>query len=527
MAETWKSEADILASLVVGGQREIVAQTIRDAVYSILRPEFVFFTTATPGSHVAGTAYYSGGTFNVQRDVDGVVANLPEELQTPLSSNASGVDIANGCAVYVSGSLGQKPTLELADKGDETADRVIAVATHDIDDGENGYATTFGVVRGIDASGPGAEVWAEGDELFLGDAGAPTKVRPSGSDAVVSLGRVLNNHPVSGEIFVAPRPIPPLYLDNVLIEARPLITSTSFANMEVWSWTDVFAPVGSSDKKQTELTVEAYRDTPQFKDFLRHTRDSLLFLEYQMPHSWCQTDCEFHLHLLPCAASTGDAYFTGQYFFGGINDEVPASASWTTFATAITLTGAQQYQRQYRNVVTVSAPASPGNSDVLSLFCQREGTHGSDTYTGSKDHETAEANLGLESLDLHFQQYLSGSAHEFSGEITVNSTIAVGDPDAIPGRTYIYARLLVRSGNGNAVSFRIYNETDAGVVQLGGAGGDAEILAETSTTYLWREIGPLALPSGTKRYRVQAKCDSAPSGPTDEPWCAQVRIVAR
>jgi len=522
MAETFRTEEELLALLPVGGKRAISAQDLRDLLYSLIRKIYWDTTepTGTP-DHQEGRTYYNNGTLNVMRAIEGVEANLPEEIQTILSRNATGSQLDNATAVYVDGVIGQKPLFERASKSDISSSKLLALTTHNIPNNSDGYATTFGVVRDYNTTGAlVAESWSDGDELFLGEAGALTNVRPSGGDAVVLVGFVLYAHADNGSIFVSIHHIPPIYLEVLTAEARPLTRSLSWQDMSVWAWTDLRVPGLEADRNRDQLTLEPYGSTELQMAFMERNKTSILSLSYQLPHLWCGTAVELHGHLIPMAASDGSVSIEGRYFAGGIGDVLPVTTvGWTSFTKSVPLVVADQYKKVYADFATLQPRATPGFSDFFSVVLKRV----ADTYVGDNPVGTAAANVCLEDIDIHAQMYLLGSEFEATGEnIEINPSRIWGSPSNIPGRGYVYVRLLVKSVGGNAVSFRIYDVTADEVVKLVND-NDAQVTGLTNTTYEWVEIGPLVLASATHEYRAQAKCDSV----LDEPRLAQARIAAR
>lgn len=485
------------------------------APLDIGNPTVVNFTDqGSDPTNVAGRVYWRSNNLNLCMG-SGVVRQIGEELQVPLSKNNSGTDIADGSAVYLSGALGSNPTIAKASNNDNSALQTIALATQTIADNASGYCTTFGAVRGINTSVDADDVSVDdGDEVFLGRNGGFVKTKPYGTDHTVSLGRVLYSHSSNGIILANVKDMHARCVPFGLNEARPLTSSSSFSNLHVWYWNDLRFNALNADKKQNLVTVEAYRDTPQLKEFARHDRDTQFHIDAQMPHTWAGTACRLHVHLIPMANGNGNAYFSGQYFFAGQGDATPANSGWTTFAQAIALTSAQQYTKRYESVVTCTAPASPGSSDILSIFLQRAGTNVLDTYSTNKDHGTGQANLAIESIDLHIQELIIGSEEEFNGSLQSNPSCIIFNPAYHRGDVYL--RMAVKCDAGNSCSFRLYDVTGAAAV----AGSTVQT---TSTSYEMVEIGPLTLTSGARQYRIQAKYDSV----ADEPKLAFAGFMVR
>lgn len=102
-------------------------------------------------------------------------------------------------AVYVSGSVSNFPAVNLADNLTRRAsENTIGIVTEDIGQGETGYITTYGIVRGIDMS-----AFTEGDTLYLGGANGELVNQPPLPPALtVIIGYCINNDAVTGSMFV-------------------------------------------------------------------------------------------------------------------------------------------------------------------------------------------------------------------------------------------------------------------------------------------------------------------------------------
>jgi hypothetical protein len=484
--------------------------------------QLAFDTPDSEPANVAGTLYWYDENLNIAMG-NGVVRQLGEELQMPLARNNTGSEITNGIAVYLSGALGSQPTIAVADKGDESSIKTIAIATQDIADNESGYCTMFGAVRGldtsIDADGTSTN---DGDEIFLGSGGGFLVTKPTSfTDEVISLGNILYSHSSNGIILANIGHVRSRCIHFGVFEARPLSASTSYANLYLWSWTDKTYPGTAGQTTITDLTLEDYRDTGQVQAFCSHNQDNRVSVDFQMPHYWAGTDVMLHVHVKPMASGTGDAIWVGSYFFGSVGEAVPAASGWTAIGPVTqSIAPSDQYVREIVSLATCTAPSTPGHSDILSCWFERQGSSASDTYTASKDHGTAAANICIEAYDIHYQALVAGSEEQFTGSVGINPTRMVFNPQTFRGDLWL--RLLVKCDAGNACSFRLYDVTGDAAVQLT-AGGDAEVTNITSTSYTWVSIGPLSLTSGEREYRIQAKYNST----ADEPKCASAMFVVR
>lgn len=162
-------------------------------------PYVQFDVTAGVPSYTKGITYWDEDNHTLTTDVDnGVRLQHGQEMHLPCT-NDTGVSIANGSAVYISGAGGDHPTIALAQaNGTATSDSLIGLTTQVIADGAVGYVTIIGAVRDIDTSalslGP----------VYLSPsvAGGVTTTRPSYPDRIIRVGFCTNVHATQGKIVV-------------------------------------------------------------------------------------------------------------------------------------------------------------------------------------------------------------------------------------------------------------------------------------------------------------------------------------
>jgi hypothetical protein len=123
--------------------------------------------------------------------------------------NQTGGTLLNGRVIRAAGTLGSSGRIlgdyMIAD-GTIPARFTMGVATEDILDGNDGYVTEFGLVRGINATGaPYGETWINGDVLYVSPtiSGGLTKVEPQAPELKIVVALVINNTD-NGSIFVRP-----------------------------------------------------------------------------------------------------------------------------------------------------------------------------------------------------------------------------------------------------------------------------------------------------------------------------------
>jgi hypothetical protein len=132
----------------------------------------------------------------------GVILQLGQE-ETVYVRNNSGLALANGTAVFVTGATGQRPTVAKATANSSTAQKMIGLVTTagGIADNAFGFVTIAGIVHDLDTSS-----FAEGAEIWLSPtvAGGFTATQPSGdTQRIMRVGYVIRPHATQGEILVA------------------------------------------------------------------------------------------------------------------------------------------------------------------------------------------------------------------------------------------------------------------------------------------------------------------------------------
>ena len=157
-----------------------------------------FDLTATT-THAEGLLHWNSEDGTLEVDMPGGVVHLQIGEETVLRvTNNSGVDMFDGDVVYVSGSLGSKPTIALADADSIMTSGVIGVLTEDIANNNNGFVATFGLVRDINTT-----TCTAGQPIWLSQtAGDFTSTRPAQPATGVVVGICLVSHATEGLILV-------------------------------------------------------------------------------------------------------------------------------------------------------------------------------------------------------------------------------------------------------------------------------------------------------------------------------------
>ncbi|MHA1447882.1 MAG: hypothetical protein ACTSP4_00480 [Candidatus Hodarchaeales archaeon] len=167
-----------------------------------------FDTSVTGVTSVEGRVSWDddSGTLSLGMPGGNVNLQIGQELHLPRKvKNNSGTDIKNGNLIYISGGTGVNIEITLAIANDvPNADRTLAMATEDIDDGSFGFCTAFGLVSGETLQPIDTSIGAAGDRLYLSPTvvGGFTVTRPEAPNRVVCIGNIFRSHASEGSLVV-------------------------------------------------------------------------------------------------------------------------------------------------------------------------------------------------------------------------------------------------------------------------------------------------------------------------------------
>jgi len=189
---------------------QTVINGVPDFSLGISAQKINFDTTyLTPETEPVGSLFWDEDNETLSfRNNDETVLQIGQEI-VYLVKNQTGNQIDNGAAVWFGGTLGNSGRLlatpRLAD-GTYPSEQFMGVATENIANGEDGFVTWFGKVRGINTIGSDVgEGWLDGDILYASptQAGKLTKVRPNTPNNVIIVAAVIKAD-ANGSIFVRP-----------------------------------------------------------------------------------------------------------------------------------------------------------------------------------------------------------------------------------------------------------------------------------------------------------------------------------
>ena len=381
-------------------------------------------TSPTVPTHTEGYFYWNATDrcIDVMSGLNESVLQVGQEQWVRVRNN-TGSTISNGKAVYITGRIGNRPTIALARADSETTSLVLGVTTEPIDHNSDGFVTTSGLVRDIDLSS-----YTANDTLYLSEttAGAFTNVSPDRPNWVVKVGSValaLN----AGIIDV-----------NLGIEFTNHVT---FNHVRIYgSLESANAKIGNVDKGNyvdidgdghitllnaatifddlrvpaQDLTVAGNNDPAKvvwlgnlIVQSFSATVMNELFFECQIPHGYKEGSTIYpHVHWRPLASSaTATRVRWGlEYVWQNIGEAAPVSTT-TIYTTALepfeNLIGNKHYVSPFNGIVGTGKTIS----SMLSCRIFRDAANALDTFTGA---------AGLMEIDFHIEMDTIGSDEEWN-----------------------------------------------------------------------------------------------------------------
>lgn len=167
----------------------------------ISSPDYVQFDTAAAAAGAVGRLLWNDtdGTLEFQLKGGNVTLQIGQE-QVIRVTNTAGVTMTDGQAVYITGSTGNHLNVTLAQANAEaTSSKTLAVVTETIANNNTGFATSSGLVRGLDTSAltEGAAIW-----LSPTVPGGLTSIKPVAPNHAVLIGWCVRQHASVGAIYV-------------------------------------------------------------------------------------------------------------------------------------------------------------------------------------------------------------------------------------------------------------------------------------------------------------------------------------
>lgn len=186
-------------------------QDVNLGEFGLLTGNIEFDNTPTNIPTTAGSMVWNDtdGTVDLKLKGGNVTLQIGQEsVIRVVNKTATNINLleANYQAVRVTGAQGQRLKVDLAQAtNDLLSAETIGLVTETINNNEEGFITTSGLIRGVNTTGSlQSETWADGDILYLSPtvAGQVTKVKPVAPNHLVIIGYVVSAHATQGSIFV-------------------------------------------------------------------------------------------------------------------------------------------------------------------------------------------------------------------------------------------------------------------------------------------------------------------------------------
>lgn len=170
-------------------------------VDNISTPAWIQFNTTATSTPGVGRLMWNDtdGTFEFQMKGGNVTQQVGMEQVLRVTANDNG-GLLEGKVIYAVGSDGVNLKVAYATATSETtSSKTLAVMTETVNAANKGFATTFGLVRGLNTNGmtEGAAVW-----LSPTGSGNMTTTRPTTPNHAVFIGYCLRANTNNGVVFV-------------------------------------------------------------------------------------------------------------------------------------------------------------------------------------------------------------------------------------------------------------------------------------------------------------------------------------
>ena len=322
--------------------------------------------------------------------------------------NDSGVDIDNGDCVYIVGSVGQRPSIALAQANSLTTSDNKGIATQTIPHNSNGFVTIKGIVRDIDTS-----AWNEGDILYLSDTVAGhLQNTPVTAGYNMRIGLVLFKSAGAGIIYADP-------------DRFPAYGNIAGGNYTQWYFDGTMRSIGLGTCYRDELQSlagSAALVTPAndilnnpsegsltFKTSARYPTD-YVFTNHQLNHDWIPgTVIDPHLHWWQLSANIPN-WLLEYRWQKQLQDKTTA---WTplVLATHAGVWTANPFNQITETAAGITPPVGYGQvSDIVQMRLYRDVTNASGMFGGAD----VAANIDVVNFDTHINIDMLGSAGEYT-----------------------------------------------------------------------------------------------------------------
>lgn len=330
---------------------------------------------AGPGAHVEGTVYWdkNENTLAAMTDVSGVILQIGQEFYVKARNNTAAT-IPNGTVVYITGAIGQRPTIAPADASNSAKVVILGMTTADIGINDNGYVTIAGIVRDLNTN-----AFTEGDTLYLSATtpGGLTNTMPAAPNFVVRVGYVTYANATQGKVLVRPdgqSAFGALVAGNYS-QFEPDGTLRFVGNATVWR--DFNFGVGALGVGASAPDLVSIAGTGlRLRAFDGNNITEQVYGSLEMDHDWKEGSTIYpHIHWMPTTANAGDVKWQLEYFWVPVGGTVTGS----TVITATQSSTGTAWNMHFLNFPSISGGGKTiGSQMMVRLF--RIPTDGADTY---------------------------------------------------------------------------------------------------------------------------------------------------
>jgi len=365
-----------------------------------LNVECIQFNTEYVGTSAEGKMCWSADEDTFAVGMPGGNVNLNPGMEQFLPrrvNNKSGADMTNGQLVYISDGDGNNAEVSLA-KADvaATAETTIAMLTEAIDDTKKGYATTFGLVRGIDTAGhtPGTILYLAADV-----AGGYTATLPLHPNYAVKVGQVFREHATEG---------------SIMLNIEEPVCACKVAGGDRAVWDDLRFPFTAQrlDSASTRYSYDYFNCGVEFDADARYPNEKICMM-VQTPHAALEgANIEPHIHWIQQGASMPNWLIAYRILKKNTDIGVQSDYSNYTFmpwsSNAFTYTSGDLHQITEFGTIDMTGTTF---SDCLQIVLWRDTTNASGEFAGVDPSAISEITL---EFDIHYEIDSLGSRLEYN-----------------------------------------------------------------------------------------------------------------
>jgi hypothetical protein len=209
------------------------------------------------GNETEGAAFWNPDEQTLNLQLNGATLQVGQE-QVILVRNNTVTDIPDGTVLMATGSIGNSGRITVAPHNGQQgyARYIVGVATETIPAGTDGFATTFGKVRGISTDGSEVgETWTDGTVLYVkpNDGGVFTSTEPADTEIKMPVAFVLHAHASNGTIFVRVNPFDENHFNSHLTSAIDGLSTNLVLSGNTLQYTNI-------DGVQQDIDLSPYLD---------------------------------------------------------------------------------------------------------------------------------------------------------------------------------------------------------------------------------------------------------------------------